>query len=48
MNIEKDLQKDGIIITEKVNTDTILLITNSIARKIAEKFPNFGLNVIVR
>ena len=43
MNIEKDLQKDGIIITEKVNTDTILNITNSIANKIAQSFPNFGL-----
>ena len=33
MNIEKSLQKDGIIVTEKVDTDTILTITKSISQK---------------
>ena len=45
MNIEKDLQKDGIIIKEQVNTDTVLNITNSIAEKIVKTFPNFNLKV---
>ena len=44
MNIEKDLQKDGIIVTEKVDTDTILKITKNIAEKIAKTFPNFNLD----
>ena len=29
MNIEKDLVKDGIIVTEKIDTDIILKITKS-------------------
>lgn len=44
MNIEKDLQKDGIIVTEQVDTDTILTITKNIAKKIVKTFPNFNLN----
>ena len=44
MNIEKDLVKDGIIVTEKIDTDIILKITKSISKKIVENFPNFGLN----
>lgn len=44
MNIEKDLVKDGIIVTEKIDTDVILKITKSISKKIVETFPNFGLN----
>ena len=43
MNIEKDLQKDGIIATEQVDTDTILKITKNIAKKIVKTFPNFDL-----
>lgn len=43
MNIEKKLEKDGIIVTEKVDTQTILRITNSIAKRIVTTFPNFGL-----
>lgn len=43
MNIEKSLQKDGIIVTEKVPTDIVLNITNSISKKIASTFPNFNL-----
>ena len=34
MNIEKDLVKDGIIVTEKIDTDVILKITKSISKKI--------------
>ena len=44
MNIEKDLVKDGIIVTEKIDTDIILKITKSISKKIVETFPNFDLN----
>lgn len=44
MNIEKNLLKDGIIVTEKIDTDTILKITNSIAKKIAQTFPTFNLD----
>lgn len=44
MNIEKNLQKNGIIVTEKVDTETILKITKSISQKIASNFPNFNLN----
>ena len=43
MNIEKSLQKDGIIVTEKVPTDIVLNITNNISKKIASTFPNFNL-----
>ena len=43
MNIEKSLQKDGIIVTEKVPTDIILNITNNISQKIASTFPDFNL-----
>ena len=45
MNIEKDLVKDGIIVTEKIDTDVILKITKSISKRIVENFPNFNLNV---
>ena len=44
MNIEKQLQKDGIIVTEKVPTDIVLNITNNISKKIASTFPTFNLN----
>lgn len=44
MNIEKDLQNDGIFVTEKIDTETILNITNNISKKIAENFPNFNLD----
>ncbi len=43
MNIEKSLQKDGIIVTEKVPTDIVLNITNNISKKIASTFPSFNL-----
>ena len=31
MNIEKQLQKDGIYITEKIGTEIVLKITNNIS-----------------
>ena len=43
MNIEKQLQKDGIIVTEQVPTEIILRITNNISQKIASTFPSFNL-----
>ena len=43
MNIEKKLQKDGIIVTEKVPTEVVLVITNNISKKIASTFPSFNL-----
>ena len=44
MNIEKDLVKDGIIVTEKIDTDTVLTITKNISQKIVSTFPDFNLN----
>lgn len=44
MNIEKELQSDGIIVKEKISTDTVLKITDSISKKISSTFPNFDLN----
>jgi hypothetical protein len=44
MNVEKNLLKDGIIVTEKVDTETILNITNNISKKIANTFPDFNLD----
>ena len=44
MNIEKQLQKDGIFIKEKIDTEIVLKITDSISKKIASSFPNFSLN----
>ena len=38
MNIEKDLVKDGIIVTEKIDTDIILNITQNISKKIVNTF----------
>ena len=41
MSIENELKKDGICVTEKLDTLTI----NSIAKNISQKLcPNFGLN----
>ena len=44
MNVEKDLLKDGIVVTEKIDTETILNITKNISKKIVNTFPNFDLN----
>lgn len=44
MNIEKELQKDGIIVTEKIDTEIILKITKNISKTIAHSFPRANLN----
>lgn len=44
MNIEKDLQKSGIIATEKIDTNTILKITKNISKRIINTFPSFNIN----
>jgi hypothetical protein len=44
MNVEKNLLKDGIIVTEKIDTETVLNITNSISKKLVATFPQFGLD----
>lgn len=44
MNIEKELLSDGIVVKEQLDTDTVLKITNNIAKKIVSTFPGFGLD----
>lgn len=44
MNVEKELQEDGIIVTEKIDTEVVLKITQGISKKIVKTFPNFNLN----
>ena len=44
MSVDKNLEKDGLIILEQIDTETIINITNSIANKIVKTFPNFGLD----
>ena len=44
MNIEKQLQRDGIIPIEKIDTEIVLSITNNISQKIVSTFPSFNLN----
>lgn len=44
MNIDKNLEKDGLIILEQIDTETIINITHSISKKIVKTFPNFGLD----
>ena len=43
-NIEKELQNDGIFVTEKIDTNLVLKITKNISKKICNTFPNFGLD----
>ncbi len=44
MSIESQLKKDGIEVTEKLNTLTINTIAKNIARKLCSNFPEFNLN----
>lgn len=44
MSVDKNLEKDGLIVLEQIDTETIINITNSIAQKIVKTFPNFGLD----
>ena len=44
MSIEKELQEDGIIVTEKIDTKLVLNIVRSISQKIVHTFPEFNLD----
>lgn len=44
MNIEKELLKEGIIVTEKIDSDLTFNITNNISKKIAETFSSYNLD----
>ena len=44
MNIEKSLEKDGIIVTEKLDKGIVLKIANNISKKIVNNLPNLNLN----
>ena len=39
-----ELKKDGICVTEKLDTLTINSIAKNISQKLCQTFPNFGLN----
>ena len=44
MSVESDLKKDGIIITNKLDTLKINSIARNVAVKICDTFPQFCLN----
>ena len=44
MNIEKELLKEGIVVTEKIDTNLIFTITNNIAKRISETFSSYNLD----
>lgn len=44
MSIESDLRKDGIEVTEKLDTLKINSIARNVSMKLCETFPNFHLN----
>ena len=44
MNIEKQLQDDGINVIEKIDTEIVLKITQNISKRIVNTFPNFVLD----
>ncbi len=45
MNIvDRNLQKDGIIVTEKIDTETTLKITQNVSKRIANTFPSLNVN----
>ena len=44
MSVESDLKKDGIIITNKLDTLKINSIAMNISKKICDTFPEYGLN----
>ena len=44
MSIKSDLKKDGIEVTEKLDTLKINSIAKNIATKLCETFPSYGLN----
>ena len=44
MSVESDLKKDGIVVTQKLDTLTINSIARNISLKICKTFPQYGLN----
>ena len=44
MSVKSDLKKDGIIVTQKLDTLTINSIARNISLKICRAFPQYGLN----
>ena len=44
MNVEEELQSDGIIVTEKLDTNMVLRITQNISKKIVETFSEYNLD----
>ena len=44
MSIKSDLKKDGIEVTEKLDTLKINSIAMNISKKICDTFPEYGLN----
>ena len=44
MSIKSDLKKDGIEVTEKLDTLKINSIARNISMKICDTFPEFNLN----
>lgn len=44
MNVEKQLEADGIIVTEKIDTELALKIAQNITKKIVQTFPHFELD----
>lgn len=44
MNIESELKKNGIEVTEKLNQEIINNIAKSVSQKFYNNFPNYGLN----
>ena len=43
MSIETELKKDGIEVTEELDTLTINAIAKKVANKICQTFPEYGL-----
>ena len=44
MSIKSDLKKDGIEVIEQLDTLKVNTLASSIALKICETFPEYGLN----
>lgn len=44
MSIDSDLKKDGIIVTQKLDTLIVNSIASNVAKKICDTFPNYGLD----
>ncbi len=44
MSVESDLKKDGILVTQKLDTLKVNSIANNISIKLCNTFPDYGLN----